>query len=113
MTLDEWMVEHHDPKWKFKPYRVPAPDKPRAQRGRTFTEAAIDWQYRAWKDLRTILEPVSLERFMALKHDPAWKPKKLSPRVAPRVLLSAEQRRAEVARIEAYVHNYNRAKEAA
>ena len=109
MTLDEWMVEHHDPKWKFKPYRVPAPDKPRAQRGRTFTEAAIDWQYRAWKDLRTILEPVSLDEFIARKRDPNWKPKKLSPRVAPKVLLTFDQRRKEEKWIADYVASFNKA----
>ena len=30
IRLERWLTEHHDPAWKYKPYKAPRPSKARA-----------------------------------------------------------------------------------
>lgn len=98
-SLETWLELKHDPAWKYKPYRAPksraVPRPPRME----FTHDMLKYEYRVSYDRRTILEPVTLEVFLTLKHDPKYKPSRL-PRATGLVPLSAKER----ARITAEVH---------
>lgn len=93
-TLDEWLEAHSHPVRKMKVPRPKKLGKPRgAGHDREFATLVRDYQFQVNIDRRTIREPVTLERFIELKRDLNWKPKKLVPKgVTLRKLSSGEAR---------------------
>lgn len=99
MTLDEWLTEHHDPKWKPKRATSKPSTKVRSFNRNDVAADMDTYQYTFGFDYRTIREPVTLDEWLDRKTGvrPA-KPFKL-PTLGKPPALTAKARTDEARRV--------------